>query len=153
MDTPETPLKYGALAPAFRLTTPDGTVFTREQFRGRSGLVLIFFATPTPEIVGLLDAISRDEAEYRELNVRVLAISGAPANTVAPAWDFIPRLSDADGEAWRTYAQTDPYGYAVFVLDTYGGVEAQKVSPTPDGLPEAALILRWTRGAQYKCSV
>ncbi|MEP7287323.1 MAG: redoxin domain-containing protein [Chloroflexota bacterium] len=151
-----TPLEYSELAPTFSLDSIDGQTFTRGQFRNKCGLVLIFFQ-PVPDVIPLLKKIGADLAEYQELNARILGIGRADrtelatfASTLALPFTL---LADPTGEAWKAYCRTDLPGYAVFVLDLYGGVDAQKVTSTVKDLPEASQILEWTRAAQYKCSI
>src|SRR5260370_1795074 len=148
------PLDYGALAPQFSLTSTDGQIVTRGQFRGKSGLVLIFFL-PTPECQKLLTSVKADEAEYRELNAHVIGIGRAESAILVPFAEVLKMtlLADPKAEAWFAYTGTDATGYAVFVLDLYGGVEAQKVATSLADLPDAATILEWTRGAQYKSNI
>jgi peroxiredoxin len=149
-------LEYGKLAPSFELTAIDGQTYTRQQFRGKSGLVLLFFL-PTPEAQLWLKLISRDEAEYKELNAQILGIGRASRDELAPFAAPIklpfPLLVDPQGETWTAYAGTSDPGYGVFVLDMYGGLEAKAVSDCIDKLPNAATILEWTRSAQYRCSI
>lgn len=148
------PLDYGALAPQFSLISTDGQPVTRGQYRGKQGLVLVFFL-PTSECQEFLRAIGSDEAEYRELGTQIVGIGRAERETLMPLANRLKMclLADPQGEAWRAYTGTDSPGYAVFVLDTYGGVEEQKVAETLAELPRAATILEWTRGAQFKCNI
>jgi peroxiredoxin len=150
------PLEYGNLAPRFELKSADGQPFSRNQFRNKSGLVLIFFQA-VAQIQSLLDQVSRDQAEYLELNTRVFGIGHATSDQLKQASHSLglsfTLLADPDGAAWRAYSQSDLPGYAVFVLDIYGGVEAQRVSQSANQLPDAQTILAWTRSAQYKCSI
>jgi peroxiredoxin len=152
----ESPLVYGKLAPDFELESVDGKTFTRGQFRGKSALVLIFFQ-PTTEVQTLLDKVGEDSDEYNELNVRVFAIARATRDELKPLaaalHPSITLLADPAGEAWKAYSGTDQPGYAVFVLDMYGGVDAQKVATSPSELPNAKTILGWATAAQYRCNI
>jgi peroxiredoxin len=152
-------LKGGALSPDFSLETADNhnkQIVTREQFRGKSGLVLIFFQ-PTPNAVELLKRLEQDDAEYKELNSRVIGIGHASADDLAQLAEDndinLMLLADPQGSAWKKYAGTDQPGYGVYVLDTYGGVDSQRAAASIGELPSAAQILEWTRGAQYRCSI
>jgi peroxiredoxin len=152
----ENPLVNGTLAPNFELESIDGKTFTRSQFRNKSGLVLIFFQ-PIPEAHALLDKVGEDSDEYNELNVRVFAITRATrddlkslATTIHPS---ITLLADPTSEAWKAYTGSAQPGYAVFVLDMYGGVDAQQLTASPDKLPNAKTILGWATAAQYRCNI
>jgi peroxiredoxin len=157
------PLEYGSLAPNFELeavTGKPGRTVTRHQFRNKSGLVLVFFQ-PTADAQSWLQGIDRDQAEYIELNARVLGI-GAAASSQLQAWaaactppfsPFIELLADPDGGTWKAYMGTDQPGYAVLVLDMYGGVDAQQVSESFGDMPSAPTILSWSRAAQYRCNI
>jgi len=148
-------LPYGQLAPDFALQDANGRDFSRQQFRGRSGLVLLFIP-PAPDLPLLAD-MARDSGEYIELNARVvLIVHTAPENLKQAAkWGEFPFivLADPDGIAWKAYTGLENPGYGVFILDTYGGVDEQQVSGSPDAFPGAEKILEWTRGTQYRCSV
>ena len=152
-------LKGGALSPDFSLETADkhnNQMVTREQFRGKSGLVLFFFE-PTPDAVKLLKQLEQDAAEYEELNSRVIGIGRASVDDLAQLAEDndikLTLLADSQGSAWKKYAGTDQPGYGVYVLDTYGGVDSQRAAASIGELPNAAQILEWTRGAQYRCSI
>src|SRR5438552_8651482 len=96
------PLDYGVLAPQFSLTSTDGQTVTRGQFRGKSGLVLIFFL-PTPECQKLLASVKADEAEYRELSAQVIGIGRAERDVLMPIAEMLKMmlLADPQAEAWR----------------------------------------------------
>lgn len=154
MEQASTPLAYGKLAPAFKLESVQGGNLSREQFRGKAGLLLIFFAQ-TEAITPLLRAVNADAGEYAELNAHILAIGGdtrSALETLAKALSF-PVLDDHERQAWRAYTGLERYGYGVFVLDTYGGVEMQRAVLQAADLPSAAEVLEWVRGAQYKCNI
>jgi peroxiredoxin len=150
-------LEYGKLSPQFSLESIDGQTYTRGEFRNKSGLVLIFFE-PTHEVHAFLRAVCDDEAEYQELNSRILGIGHADkkqlAEMAAPLINLcFTLLADPDGEVWNAYSGLDAPGYGVVVLDLYGGVDAQKMVDHVSALPEAKTILAWTRAAQYKCNI
>ncbi|GAB4546755.1 MAG: hypothetical protein OHK0023_06870 [Anaerolineae bacterium] len=142
-------LELGRLTPDFNLRdTLSGTQFTREQFRGKQGLVLLFLADPHLASA-FLDGIRRDASEYRELNAQVLAICERPH---PEAYGF-PILEDRNGQTWRQYTHAPTYGYAVFILDNYGGLDKQYITVQPELLPDPADVREWCRGAQYRCNI
>jgi AhpC/TSA family len=150
MENPAKPLPYGALAPDFRLPDATQTIISRHQFRGKHGLLILF--TPQQADIGAtLQAIQADAAEYLELNARVIIIS---QEAVLPPPDpVIFSLRDEVAIAWRAYGGAGPFGYAYFILDQYGGLEGQAILPTAQALPDAATLLGYIRGAQYKCNI
>jgi peroxiredoxin len=151
-----TPLQPGALAPQFSLQSTDGETITRSQFRNKNALVLVFYQ-PTPEAIKLLQALSRDEPEYKELGAKITGIGRAKREELqrlaTERGISVTLLADPEGVAWKVYTGTDAPGYAVFVLDLYGGVDSQQVASTVDALPDAATILDWTRATQYRCNI
>lgn len=153
--TPNEPLEQGELAPDFDLETSTSERISREEFRGKAGLVLVFFRWD-PAIRPYLEAIAHDADEYGLIGSRVLAITdiGREALRAALAWELpFPLAADPDGRAWKAYTSQSDYAYAVFVLDTYGGVDSQKVVASMDELPDPKEVLEWSRGAQYRCSI
>lgn len=152
----EKPLEAGSLAPAFELVSSKGEPFTREQFRGKSALALIFFQD-TPAARQLLTEVDKDAHEYEELNARPFGIGRATADQLEPIGKALklsfPLLADPDGKTWQAFTKSDTPGYAVFVLDLYGGVDSQKVVAVEEEMPTAATILEWVRGAQYRCNI
>jgi peroxiredoxin len=152
----EAHLEYGKLSPQFSLEGLDGRSYTRGQFRNKSGLVLIFFE-PVPEIDTLFKAICDDQAEYQELNSRVLAIGHATKDELTDLAisqnGYFSILADPQGETWKSYTGSNTPGYGVVVLDIYGGVDAQKMVDHIGDLPDAKTILEWARAAAYKCNI
>jgi peroxiredoxin len=150
------PLTYHALAPNFSLESVSGQTVTRSQFRNKHGLALLFLQL-TPEAIALLEQIGQDEAEYLELNARVIGIVRAQrealAGLAARLKPLIMLLADPEGTAWKAYTGTDRAGFAVFILDMYGGVDSQRVAALPGALPNAAEILEWMRATQYRCNI
>ncbi len=153
-----TPLPYGKLAPAFELQTVNGETVTRSQFRNRCALLIVFFHL-SPEIDKRFEAIVQESPEFIELNVRILAIGRADCKQLAAiASKFAPAmtiLADPEGKAWNAYTMQSPHtdGCAAFMLDMYGGVDAQYVCASLANLPIAKTLLEWARAAQYRCSI
>jgi peroxiredoxin len=153
--SPTAPLQPGTLAPDFELETATGERVSREDFRGKAGLVLVFFRWD-PAIRSYLESIGRDADEYALIGTRVLAITdiGREALRAVLSWQLpFPFAADPDGRAWQAYTHSTDYAYAVFVLDTYTGVDSQEVVATIDELPAPEKVLDWSRGAQYRCSI
>jgi peroxiredoxin len=147
------PLDHGKLAPSFSLESLDNQTVTRSQYRGKQAMLILFFQ-PTPEAFDLLKRIAQDKAEYDEVNAVVVAIGLAPRSALTPASDLpFHVLADPDCSAWKKYTGADRPGWAVFVLDLYGGVDGQRVVEWLDALPDAPTLLEWTRSAQFRCSI
>lgn len=148
------PLNYGDLAPNFSLESTTNQTVTRGQFRNKQALVLIFFQ-PTPEVKILFEALKADTAAYGELNARIIGIGMASMDDLRRFSADLPfiMLADPSGTTWKAYSRQEMPGFGVFVLDLYGGVDAQRVVASPAELPDAALILDWVRAAQYRCNI
>ena len=151
------PLPYGSLAPDFRLPSAAGTFYSREQFRGKQGLVLLFLQQASPSSAALLRAIAQLWSEFVEINAQVLAIFDAPREALMPLAQALslpfPLLADAENNVWQRYTSESARGAALFVLDTYGALSAQRVLLSVAELPEADDILSMARYTQYRCSV
>jgi peroxiredoxin len=152
------PLDHGKLAPQFSLQGTDGKTYQREAFRGKKGLLLVFFDDPA-RVDRLLADIGKDKSEYDELGAVVLGISPRGLDELRAAQDAnqlpFALLTDPDGTAWAQYTHTDAraYGYGAFVLDMYGGVDNQQVVAEAAELPDAGTLLGWMQGAQYRCNI
>src|SRR5258706_12510967 len=107
-------LEYGKLAPNFDLASTDGQSYTRSQYRGKSGLVLIFFENTT-EALALLKTIALDREEYRELNSHIFAIGHTSRESLTQLASGLPFtvLADPDSTAWKAYSSSDEPGYGV----------------------------------------
>ncbi len=152
-------LPYGKLSPDFRLPAHNGALISREQYRGRKGLLILFF----PDLAlakPLLEAMRADAAEYEMLGAVVLVISPTPPEALSqfvadqplPSADFL-LLGDLHQSAWKAYTGQAAYAYGVFVLDVYGGVDTQWIVAAPEAMPDAPKLLQWVMGAQYKCNI
>lgn len=153
MDYPAlTPLRFGALAPNFKLQSTSGHPFTREQFRAKNGLLMVFFPTPADaRIEPLLREIAASLPAYEQINVRVLAITTSDPDLTDLPFSV---LLDPDSSVWRAYSlRQSTMGYALFILDTYGGVDSQRVGENFDVLPDAQTMLDWTTSTQYRCNI
>lgn len=157
------PLSYGAVAPDFWLRNAAGETITRHHYRNKAALILCLFA-PSPSAWEYLSQLAQLEAEYRELNAQPIAILTADAGGTSnqlPADGLPPSillLADPGGKAWAQYAgktstEIGAMAAGVFVLDLYGGVEAQCVTSSVEQLPSPSRLIEWARGAQYRCNI
>jgi len=102
-------------------------------------------------------SLASDAAEYQEKKKKIIAIAhgdaAALSNITVPA--AVQLIPDPTGKAWRAYTETDPTSSAaaVFVLDLYGGLEAQHVAASVSELPSHDKVREWARGAQYRCNI
>lgn len=153
--SPTAPLQPGALAPDFDLETSTGERISRDDFRGKAGLVLVFFGWD-PAIRAYLEGIAGDADEYALIGSRVLAVTNTAREALRAAlpWELpFPLAADPDGRVWKAFTRQNDYAYAVFVLDMYGGVDSQKVVASLGELPDPKEVLEWSRGAQYRCNI
>lgn len=151
------PLPDGRLTPDFRLQSVSGVFYSREQFRGRRGLVLLFLPHAEPASADLLRQIKRLWAEFVEINAQVLAILDVTRETLAPLAASLdapfPLLADADNRVWEAYTHEPTRGAALFILDTYGALSVQRLAPSAADLPCPEDVLDLARCTQYRCSV
>jgi peroxiredoxin len=151
------PLPYGNLAPDFRLPSVTGAFYSREQFRGKQGLVLLFLQHAAPSSATLLRQIAQLWSEFVEINAQVLAIFDAPLEALAPLAQALnlpfPMLADTEDRVWQRYTHDSERGAALFILDTYGALSAQRVVTNTADLPDVDEVLSLARYTQYRCSV
>lgn len=153
-----TSLKLGSVAPEFWLETPDEQPVTRHDFRNKAGLIVVLL-TPSEVAWQYVRTLAQDEAELRELKVRIIAIARADAAAVSSISlpESVTLLIDPKDKAWTAYtglpAGSHPDASAVYVLDLYGGLEAQRVVSSVSEAPDATTVLEWSRGAQYRCNI
>jgi hypothetical protein len=108
-------------------------------------------------------AIAGDNAEYRELNVNIIAIAHTSVESLTSIVATTEQMSlpirwvaDSVGSAWESFTDHAPINLdtaAVFMLDMYGGVDSQRVVANFSALPDHQLLLDWARGAQFKCNI
>lgn len=123
----ETPIcDFGAKAVDFALPGVDGRVWTREQCRGESGLLVMFICNHCPYVKAILGRLVRDTAELRTLGVNSVAImSNDPAEYAEDSFENMqvvaerekfpfPYLVDETQEIARAYGAVctpDFFGY------------------------------------------
>jgi peroxiredoxin len=151
------PLPYGRIAPDFSLESAIGARYSREQFRGKQGLVLLFLSHTEPLSTDLLRRLKELWAEFVEINAQVLAIFDAERESLVPLAQTLdlpfPMLADGDNRVWETYTHEPTRGAALFILDTYGATSAQRLVSSAAELPAAEDMLDLARYTQYRCSV
>lgn len=154
---PREPLPYGRIAPDFSLESATGTRYSREQFRGKQGLVLLFLSHIEPLSADLLRRLTELWSEFVEINAQVLAIFDAERESLTPLAQTLalpfPILADGDNRVWESYTHEPTRGAALFILDTYGATSAQRLVSSAAELPAAEEILDLARYTQYRCSV
>jgi peroxiredoxin len=126
-------------------------------FAASRDLILLFLQQASPLSAALLRAIAQLWSEFVEINAQVLAIFDAPREALMPLAQALslpfPLLADAENSVWQRYTSESARGAALFVLDTYGALSAQRVVLSAAELPEADETLSLARYTQYRCSV
>jgi len=148
-----TPFRYGSVAPDFWLDDIDGILVKRHDFRNKAALILLFLPNTAAgwEYAATLRA---EQPELTDLNVIGLVIIPEAAEQLVAAEQARPLrvLPDPTRKAWSAY-HIPPNGAGAFVLDLYGGLEAQHVANSVAELPPAVKLVEWARGAQYRCNI
>jgi peroxiredoxin len=95
----ETPVcDFGAPAHDFSLPGVDGKVWTLEQCRGESGLLVMFICNHCPYVKAVLDRIVRDARELGGHGVRSVAIlSNDPTEYPEDSFDNMQRVAREKG--------------------------------------------------------
>ncbi len=120
--TPSTMLELGTKAPDFNLPDTDGKMVSRDDFRGKKGLLVIFMCNHCPYVVHIADHLAALTKEYMAKGIAVVGIN---SNDVAKYPDDAPDKMRAEKEK-RGY--TFPY-----VLDeTQKVAHAYQAACTPD---------------------
>ncbi|MEW6578403.1 MAG: hypothetical protein AB1435_04325 [Chloroflexota bacterium] len=144
--------QYGA--PDFRLTSAEGEVVSRVQFRQHEHLILLFLPVsmqpPTGEALQRL-ASARDD--LAGASAAVYALGTSPLARPAP----LPLLVDADGAVRQRYAALFPPDQRpasdepfVVILDRYGApAYARRGLPDAGAINEELLTRVW--GLEYEC--
>ncbi len=95
--TASTMLPLGTTAPDFALPNAvDGKTVSRDDFRGKSGLLVIFLCNHCPYVKHVAKALAELTTEYLSKNVAVVGIS---SNDAASYPDDGPELMNAEAKA------------------------------------------------------
>ena len=148
MVSTESPIcDFGAPAGDFALPGVDGRVWTLQQCRGESGLLVMFICNHCPYVKAILDRLVRDTVELRALGVNSVAImSNDPAEYAEDSFENMqavarrenfsfPYLIDETQEVARAYGAVctpDFFGYnADLELQYRGRLDASRKQTAP----------------------
>lgn len=119
MVSTETPIcEFGKPAIDFSLPGTDGKIWTLEDCRGESGLLIMFICNHCPYVKAIMDRLVRDTNELKQLGINSVAIS---ANDVADypedSFDNMKTVAEQNGFSF-------PYLYdeSQEVAQAYGAV-------------------------------
>ena len=124
LDTPD--VDFGAPAPDFTLSTPEGVVHSRDSLMGENGLLIAFICNHCPYVIAVIDRLVADIKTLQAEGVGVACImsndwADYPADSPDNMTRFAaqhgltaPYLVDADqsvGKAYGAVCTPDFFGY------------------------------------------
>ena len=140
---------FGTPAPDFRLPGVDGRHWSRDECRGRKGLLVMFICNHCPYVRAIRHKLVRDAAELAPLGIGCVAImpndveaypddSFPDMQRVAREWSFpFPYLLDETQDVARAYGAVctpDFFGYnAALELQYRGRLDASGNRPDAAG--------------------
>ena len=91
----ETPVcEFGTPAPDFSLPGTDGRIWTLANSRGENGLLVMFICNHCPYVKAVLDRITRDAGELKQLGMNTIAImSNDPSDYPEDSFDNMQRVA------------------------------------------------------------
>lgn len=120
--TASTMLPLGTHAPDFRLPNVDGQAVSRDDFRGKPALLVVFMCNHCPFVKHIAPALAALAREYQQKGVGIVGIN---SNDVANYPADSPEQMVAEAEA---QGYTFPYLYD----DTQEVAKAYRAACTPD---------------------
>jgi peroxiredoxin len=92
----ETPVcEFGKPAPEFSLPGTDGRIWTLQEVRGPSGLLVMFICNHCPYVQSVRDRIIRDARDLKEHGIHSVAImSNDPADYPEDSFDNMKKVAD-----------------------------------------------------------
>ncbi len=120
--TASTMLPLGTEAPNFSLPDCDGQMVSREDFRGRQGLLVMFICNHCPYVKHVAPELARLADEYQSRGVGVVAIS---SNDVASHPEDSP-------EMMKREAAQQGYHFPYLYDESQSVAQAYKAACTPD---------------------
>ncbi len=120
--TASTMLPLGTLAPDFKLPNTDGSVISRDDFRGGKGLLVVFLCNHCPYVKHVAPELARIGSEYPAKGIAVVGISSN---------DVVHHPEDSP-ELMRTEAKTQGYQFPYLYDATQSVAQAYKAACTPD---------------------
>lgn len=120
--TASTMLPLGTLAPDFRLPDYDGRVVSRDDFRGKRGLLVVFMCNHCPYVKHIAPELARIADEYQ---IRGIGVVGISSNDVASHPDDAPDKMKAE-------ATSQGYRFPYLYDETQQVAQAYQAACTPD---------------------
>ena len=149
----DTPIcDFGAPAPDFNLSTPDGRSHTLAGSVGPNGLLVAFICNHCPYVIAIADRLATDAKELLDMGIGVVAImsndyrdypADSPANMVqfANKYGFsFPYLVDETQQVGRNYGAVctpDFFGYnGELQLQYRGRIDDCRPGATPEQIAD-----------------
>ncbi|GIX00953.1 MAG: thioredoxin family protein [Pirellulaceae bacterium] len=120
--TASTMMPLGTEAPPFSLPNIDGTTVSRDDFRGKKGLLVVFMCNHCPYVKHVADELARLADEYQAKGIAVVGIN---SNDVASYPDDSP-------EKMKEEAQQRGYHFPYLYDETQEVAKAYGAACTPD---------------------
>lgn len=120
--TASTMMPIGTEAPDFSLPDYDGKVVSRDDFRGKRGLLVIFMCNHCPYVKHVAPELSRLADEYLAKDIGVVGIS---SNDIASYPDDSP-------EMMKKEAELQGYRFAYLFDESQAVAKAYRAACTPD---------------------
>ncbi len=115
-------LPLGTEAPNFQLPDYDGRVISRDDFRGKRGLLVIFMCNHCPYVKHVAPELARIADEYQSKGVAVVGIS---SNDVASHPDDAP-------DKMKSEAQAQGYHFPYLYDESQSVAQSYRAACTPD---------------------
>lgn len=120
--TLSTMLPIGTLAPNFQLPNTDGQLVSRDDFRGRKGLLVVFMCNHCPYVKHVAPELARLADEYQAKGIGVVGIS---SNDISSHPDDAP-------EKMKAEAAQQGYRFPYLYDANQGVAKAYRAACTPD---------------------
>ncbi|MFO1065916.1 MAG: thioredoxin family protein [Pirellulales bacterium] len=115
-------LPLGTTAPDFSLPDYDGKLVSRDDFRGRKGLLVIFMCNHCPYVKHVAPELARIADEYQGKGIAVVGIS---SNDIASHPDDAPAKMKEEAAA-------QGYRFPYLFDESQGTAQAYRAACTPD---------------------
>jgi peroxiredoxin len=115
-------LPLGTEAPDFRLPDFDGRIVSRDDFRGKRGLLVVFMCNHCPYVKHVAPELARIADEYQQQQIAVVGIS---SNDIASHPDDAP-------EMMKREAAAQGYHFPYLYDETQKVAQSYRAACTPD---------------------
>lgn len=120
--TPSTMLELGTKAPDFKLPDTDGKLISRDDFRGKKALLVIFMCNHCPYVVHIADHLASLAKEYMAKGIAVVGINSNDA----------VKYPDDAPEKMRVEKEKRGYTFPYLFDETQKVAHAYQAACTPD---------------------